>query len=811
MRKLEDHMEILMSLWVQLVKSKTECLRDIAWIKKSKVDHHPAILTGQRRLKVQNDLIQHALKHSGNTVLILDGLDEVPRKLQRKVVEHLRILQKENDSCRILISSRPYDSIARIFTHDPQVYIEAPDVDLTLYMEERFSRQDWDCHCEFKSRDIIEILLKNCQKSFILTKLIMDEVEVADSKAHCERIISDLPSTVDEAYRRGLNRLKAESSSDGLVDGLPCMSIQAVFWVAFAKSQMTGNQLEHALAIADSNPDSDSKVRMWRERGIDSQTGKLVVVDPKNGELVIVHETLTKYLTKDETRLDFFPKIRECMHQVQLECLLADHCKSKVLAGSKKEYFEQYPLLPYAVSNWGEGLGNVLERDTSLWYSTEVLLGTFFHEWNEVIRDEIIQLFDSKLRWRINPRKLYNHHILDVGSIDGLYWIVVFDLQKLVPFWIDAHTECLVKDPIPTTPLALAAFLNNIPMMRLLIEHGAQVNITQRTNTTIRPPLCEAIIGGHVSTIEFLLQNGADMTSRSDAYDISPLDHAYLPPTKTLALLMASYISRLNRTSAQELQFLIKSGCVKELHSAIQRGMDVNHPCENGKRAFDYALKMGHQEITEVLINSGATSNLCWPAEKSEFCTYPTNLRELTVTPLVSVEKEYDQVVTPLDTGTPNNLMLEVHVQTQRPIQSIVFETITKCPSAWRDSCYGDNINLYNKTITSHEGIPIHDSYHGTYIGSHRSKLNVALSNQDGPEQTCILQGNVIACDAFRLHTNIWNLSELETSSPAKAKMMREIRESSILQITAIAWGGRENHIKYIRVRMYGEEIHPST
>ncbi|VTO87276.1 unnamed protein product [Fusarium graminearum] len=194
----------------------------------------------------------------------------------------------------------------------------------------------------------------------------MDEVERADSKAHCERIISELPTTVDEAYRRGLNRLKAESSSDGLVDGLPCMSIQALFRVAFAMEQMTGDQLEHALAIADSNPDSVSEVRMWRECGIDSQTGKLVVVDPAYGSLVIAHKTLTSYLTKDETRLEFFPTIQEHIHEVQLKCLLADHCKSNVLAGTKREYFEQYPLLPYALWNWGKQLTRVLEPDTPL-------------------------------------------------------------------------------------------------------------------------------------------------------------------------------------------------------------------------------------------------------------------------------------------------------------------------------------------------------------------------------------------------------------------------------------------------------------
>ncbi|CAG1990372.1 unnamed protein product [Fusarium graminearum] len=781
MRKLEDHMEILMSLWVQLIKSKAECLQDIEWIKMSREYHHPAVLTGQRRVKVQKELLQHALKHSGNTVLILDGLDEIPRTLQRKVIQDLRNLQRENDNCRILITSRPYDSIMRIFKNDPQVYMEAPDVDLTLYMEERFSQQDWDRHSDFKSCDIINILLPECQKSFILTQLIMDEVERADSKAHCERIISELPATVDEAYRRGLNRLKAESSSDGLVDGLPCMSIQALFWVAFAPRPTTGDQLEHALAIADSNPISVPKVRKWRERGIDSQTGKLVVIDPENGILIPAHKTFTTYLTKDETRLEFFPKIREHIHEVQLKCLLADHCKSEVLAGTKKEYFEQYPLLPYALSNWGMELDSIIEQETTLWHRTKDFLSTSFHEWNELIKDLIFYVFKGMSRSKTDD-------FLYPGSIDGLYWVVLFDLQRLVPFCIDVNTECLVKDPAPTTPLGLAAILHNMPMMRLLIMHGAQVNLTQRTNILVHSPLYDAVFGNARPTIRLLIKSGADMTSRRGAYYQSALDLVYSRAYTGTVRAIASNIPNLNRKSAQELQFLVKSGRVKDLQRAIQRGMDINHPCENGKRALDYALEMGNEEIVELLRNNKAVSNLCWPAEKTESCPYPMNLHEPTVTPLVSIEKEYDQdVVWKFKDGFEPKLMLEIPIHTDRPIWSIVFETIT-ADAGWIGP----------------------GTFPGTYIGSGHSRLDVVLSNQDGRPQRLVLQENLHASDIFRLHTNIWNLSELEVSSPAKAKLMRDIRDSSILQIFACPCGGFwYNRVKYIRVRMYGEEIHP--
>ncbi|KAG8670830.1 hypothetical protein FPOAC2_04133 [Fusarium poae] len=436
MRQLEDHMEILMSLWAQLVKLKPECRPNFSWIQNAKNNHQLGTLTGQRRVAFQKDLLKHALKHSGNTILILDGLDEIPRKLQLEVIKDLRCLQQENDHCRILITSRPYESITRIFKNDPQVYMEAPDVDLVLYMEERFSRHDWDSYNEFKCHDIIKILVPKCRQSFLLTQLLMDEVIISESKAHCERIISQLPSTVDEAYKRGLNRLQSEYSSEGLANHLPCMAIQALFWVAFLKTPLTADELTHALTIADGGKGSDSKVQRWRERGIDVRTTKLVVVDPGDGKLIIAHETLTRYLTKDETRLNFFPQIREHIHEVQLKSLLTSPSNSEMLARTKEEFFEQYPLIRYALWNWGDGLKSVLEQGTSLWKCTQEFLGTPFNKWNKYVQNETSGVFSqNRLFWG-----LYGHP-WPTGSMDRLYWVVFYELQSFVPLSNDVDTE----------------------------------------------------------------------------------------------------------------------------------------------------------------------------------------------------------------------------------------------------------------------------------------------------------------------------------------------------------------------------------
>uniref|UniRef100_A0A098DBQ1 Uncharacterized protein n=1 Tax=Gibberella zeae (strain ATCC MYA-4620 / CBS 123657 / FGSC 9075 / NRRL 31084 / PH-1) TaxID=229533 RepID=A0A098DBQ1_GIBZE len=318
----------------------------------------------------------------------------------------------------------------------------------------------------------------------------------------------------------------------------------------------------------------------------------------------------------------------------------------------------------------------------------------------------IIAVLMKAIPVRFRTPFVSKQQIMDVGSIDGLYWLVIFNLQGLIPFTIDLDTECLVKDPIPITPLGIAAVLGNTPMMELLIEHGAQVNLTQRTDIFVRPPLYNALLARSGSAVNWLLQNGADMTSRRGFDDMSPLDLVYTW-SQDYSDVFISHIPGLNGTSAQVLQFLVRSGRAEDLRDAIRGGMDINHPCENGKKALDYALEMGNEEISELLRNNKAISNLHWPAEKTKLCPYPMNLHEPIVNPLVSTEKEYDQDAMMPDDGT-DYLILEIPIHTKRLIRSIVFETIT----AARGEC-------------------TEDRFRGTYIGPDRSGLRVALQNQD--------------------------------------------------------------------------------
>lgn len=237
----------------------------------------------------------------------------------------------------------------------------------------------------------------------------------------------------------------------------------------------------------------------------------------------------------------------------------------------------------------------------------------------------------------------------------------------------------------------------------------------------------------------------------------------------------------------------MRGGFAIQLEKAIAEGLDVNHPCENGKMALDYARELGHKGIVDILLSAKAVSKLTWPAVDTDTCPYPVNfVNPPSNAPLISREASWEEsdcfTVAHRYPDGVSELLIEVPVyEVELPIKSIVFETVSK------DQGWGDY---------SHR-------YRGTYLGSTRSRLEVCVKHQHGISRSFMLQHNVYAGEEFRLHTNIWNLGDFETSSPAKADLLRSIQNGSTLQVYAIADGGRgwRNEISFIRVCMFSSEV----
>ncbi len=90
--------------------------------------------------------------------------------------------------------------------------------------------------------------------------------------------------------------------------------------------------------------------------------------------------------------------------------------------------------------------------------------------------------------------------------------------------------------------LGYAAVVGNVEKMRDLIANGAEVNSLAGKDET--SPLEDAINGGHIDAVKFLLENGADPNFSSSS-DISPLFHAFSNGNTEIASLLINYGAKL--------------------------------------------------------------------------------------------------------------------------------------------------------------------------------------------------------------------------------------------------------------------------
>lgn len=119
------------------------------------------------------------------------------------------------------------------------------------------------------------------------------------------------------------------------------------------------------------------------------------------------------------------------------------------------------------------------------------------------------------------------------------------------------------------TALGLASYLGHDDIAKMLIEHGADVNLASQ-NTQSVTPLHSATSAKHSEIIQMLLENGAD---------INMAQHGGITP-----LMQAAH-----------------HGDVALVKQFLEYGADVNKVTNDGKTALIYAEEVNAQDVIEIL------------------------------------------------------------------------------------------------------------------------------------------------------------------------------------------------------------------
>jgi Fem-1 family protein b len=223
------------------------------------------------------------------------------------------------------------------------------------------------------------------------------------------------------------------------------------------------------------------------------------------------------------------------------------------------------------------------------------------------VRQGDVNSFEIYLSTVPNPHLYLNRVYDEIGEqkctlmmiayLNGHDGIITMLIHRFKPD-LEILNNIILKDADGTQQFLLNVSLlwtvaakNNFEMVKLLVEHGADVNHTTKTNST---PLRGACYNGNIDMARYLIENGADI-------------HIAKENNETNLMLSVS------RKHLSMVAYL-----VDELNC------DVNMCSKDGRSSLYDAVNCGVREIVEFLLNRGARnfrairdqmSPLMWAAE----------------------------------------------------------------------------------------------------------------------------------------------------------------------------------------------------
>ena len=198
------------------------------------------------------------------------------------------------------------------------------------------------------------------------------------------------------------------------------------------------------------------------------------------------------------------------------------------------------------------------------------------------------------------------------------------------------------------TPLHIACCKNNLAIVKLLLENGTNPNAPYYDGRT---PLSQACDDGNLKLAKLLLENGANPnTPRNNGWTplyVACLDSSNLDIVKLL-LANGANPNTPENNKATPLSLACYKNNLKLAKLLLESGAiaSINTPNNDGKTPLSQACDNGNLNIVELLIKNGADATLTMNKGKSslsKICTWNIEQCKKLLNTLVPTEKTLPQ------------------------------------------------------------------------------------------------------------------------------------------------------------------------
>lgn len=387
----------------------------------------------------------------------------------------------------------------------------------------------------------------------------------ADVRAELGKLPKDLKAT----YSKIFETIVAYSEQSRL------LTMKTLKWIMCARRPLSPAELIMALSVGSTqllDLDKETILRFCNN---------LVTWDSELDVLRFAHLSVQEFL--EETLC----KTADAHAMAAETCLLA-LCLPNQTTGSIGVWTKTgNQAEPYYAEHWGHHIRICGQQSGNS--SISLLQKQFF---NSSARPS-----KAYLEWAARKLSCYEAHGNPTYNIHctPLFTAAHYGLTESVQFLLEADPQ----NANLQTALFIAASTGHEPVVHLLIENGADPNLSDRSGNTA---LHIAASGGHMAMFEPLIGNEAD-----------PRLHAGFG--KNIAG-NKSTIQRLltngagphlqNEFGHTALSFAVRKEHESVVHLLLKSGADPNHPNRSGQTALFFASSRGHEPIVQLLLNNNA-------------------------------------------------------------------------------------------------------------------------------------------------------------------------------------------------------------
>jgi ankyrin repeat protein len=445
------------------------------------------------------------------------------------------------------------------------------------------------------------------------------------------RILNELPATLDETYERTLQEIPKDKKEHAyrlfqcLVAAIRPLHVEEL-------AELFAIEIDQA---ATPNVMKGWRPENPEEAILSACSTLIAIIDGDQGSKIVQfsHFSVKEFLTSDRLRISEVGNI--CHYHIPLDAahtILARACLTVLLQldeGIDKERLATFPLAFYAAQYWfihakHEGVARrVQDAMEQLFDPGNPYLAAWVWIY-DVDEDRDQKSMDMVADRPSRPKATALYYAVSCG-LCGLAEYLISTHGE------DVSAKCGVHE----SPLHAASRKGHLDAVSLLIDHGADVNMTHEGRCSplcsayegrhldIMRLLLECgsdmrcSIAGHLihfashqgrtEVIRLLLQHNADVNA-TDKSNYTPLHSASMAGHTDVVQILLEKEADINAVFDHGTPLCVASdhGHFKVVHLLLECGADVNIREPGGQTPFQAAIARGHTEIARLLLKFGA-------------------------------------------------------------------------------------------------------------------------------------------------------------------------------------------------------------